>query len=190
MAAKVSENSAFVISDRGRKYVARRKLTAQDILDQAHAIAASRFNGRRPICGAPLAKDFLIAELGDYDREVAAVVFLDLKLRIIAFEKLFFGTLNKTAVYPREVARRALHHNAHAIILAHNHPSGDPTPSIDDERLTDSMRDALSALDVKVLDHIVVGGGRAVSLEDFLDERRAAFRRRSKTVKRRAARQL
>ena len=176
MASKraTSSESPFVVSDRGRSYIARRKLTAKDIFDQAHAIATSRFKRYQPIKDPDAVNNFLIAQIGEHDREIFAVVFLNNQHRVIAFEKLFYGTVNETRVYPREVARRALYHNAAAIILAHNHPSGDPSPSPADETLTEGMRDALRIFDIRVLDHVVVGAGDAVSIQEMQDDRRDA----------------
>lgn len=91
------------------------------------------------------------------------VLFLDAQHRVIAFEELFAGTLTQTSVYPREVVRRALGHNAAAVILAHNHPSEVAEPSRVDEQLTRALQTALGTVDVRVLDHLVVAGTRIVS---------------------------
>jgi DNA repair protein RadC len=108
-------------------------------------------------------KAFLRLTLQGRDRECFAVLFLDAQHRVLALEELFSGTLTQTPVYPREIARRALEHNAAAVILAHNHPSGVAEPSRADEQLTQTVRAALATVDVKVLDHIVVGLGAATS---------------------------
>lgn len=94
------------------------------------------------------------------------VLFLDAQHRVIAFEELFAGTLTQTSVYPREVVRRALGHNAAAVILAHNHPSGVAEPSRVDEQLTRALQTALGTVDVRVLDHLVVAGTRIVSFAE------------------------
>ena len=96
--------------------------------------------------------------------EVFAIIFLDVQHRLIAFEELFRGTLTQTSVYPREVVMRALHHHASAVILAHNHPSGGIEPSRADELLTQTLKAALSLVDVRVLDHVIVGDGRILSM--------------------------
>src|SRR5512146_964267 len=93
-------------------------------------------------------------------------VFLDAQHRVIASEELFNGTLTQTSVYPREVVKRALHHNAAAVIFAHNHPSGLAEPSRADEVLTQTLKQALALVDVKVLDHFIVGGGTAMSFAE------------------------
>ena len=94
------------------------------------------------------------------------MVFLDGQHRLIAMEELFRGTLTQTSVYPREVAGRALHLNAAAVVLAHNHPSGCAEPSRADEALTQALKAALSLIDVRVLDHVVVARGAAVSMAE------------------------
>ena len=106
---------------------------------------------------------YLQAELRDRTQEVFCCLFLDNRHRVLAFEELFRGTLNGTAVYPREVVRRALSHNAAAVILVHNHPSGVAEPSRADELLTTRLREALALIEVRLLDHLIVGDGEMVS---------------------------
>lgn len=93
-------------------------------------------------------------------------LFLDNKHQVLTFEELFFGTINAAAVYPREVVAKALSHNAAAVILAHNHPSGIAEPSQADCQITQRLQQALEAVDVRVLDHIVVGDREVVSLAE------------------------
>lgn len=109
---------------------------------------------------------FLIAQLRGHDQEVFGCLFLDNRHRLIAFEELFRGTIDGATVYPREVVKRALTLNAAALILAHNHPSGVAEPSLADRAITHKLRDALALVDVRVLDHIVVGDGPAVSMAE------------------------
>lgn len=99
-------------------------------------------------------------------QEVFMVIFLDAQHRVLATEELFQGTLTQTSVYPREVVKRALHHNAAAVILAHNHPSGVAEPSQSDQLLTDALKQALSLVDVRVLDHFVVAGSSCLSFAE------------------------
>jgi len=108
--------------------------------------------------------DFLLSELGQSKREIFGALFLDAQHRLIRWEKLFFGTIDAASVYPREVVVRALHHNAAAVIFAHNHPSGVAEPSEADKQITFRMQEALALLDIRVLDHLVVGGSNAVSM--------------------------
>jgi DNA repair protein RadC len=111
-------------------------------------------------------KDFLALHLRSLDHEVFAVMFVDAQHRLIALEPLFRGTLTSTSVHPREIARRALALNAAAVVLAHNHPSGVAEPSRADELLTGSVRQALQLVDVRVLDHVVVGREGCVSFAE------------------------
>jgi DNA repair protein RadC len=111
-------------------------------------------------------KDYMALHLGGRPREVFAVMFLDTQHRLLALEDLFNGTLSHTSVHPREVVRRALALNAGAVILAHNHPSGVAEPSRADEYLTQTLKSALALVDVRVLDHLVVGRGVVTSFAE------------------------
>ncbi len=131
-----------------------------------------RYLGARMERGEPLAspgdaRRFLPAHLRGHPFEVFACLFLDNRHRVITFEELFRGTIDGASVYPREVVRRALQHNAAALILAHNHPSGVPEPSAADISLTLRLREALELVDVRVLDHIVIGDGDPLSLSEL-----------------------
>ncbi|MCB1709937.1 MAG: DNA repair protein RadC [Halioglobus sp.] len=106
---------------------------------------------------------FLQYHLGTHDREVFCCVFLDSQHQVLCCEDLFFGTLDGAAVYPREVAIRALQYRAAAVILAHNHPSGVAEPSSADRRITERLCAALGLLDIRVLDHVIIGRGREFS---------------------------
>ena len=112
-------------------------------------------------------REFLSLHLAAEKTEVFAVLYLDSQNRAIAFETPFPGTLAQTSVYPREIARAALGHNAAAVILAHNHPSGNANPSRADEALTRSLKAALALIDVRVLDHMIVTGHRVSSMAEM-----------------------
>lgn len=112
------------------------------------------------------ARSYLHARLRGYDREVFACLFLDNRHRIIAFEELFFGSIDAASIHAREVVKAALRHNAAAVILAHNHPSGVAEPSLSDQSLTRQLKSALALVEVRVLDHIVVGDTATVSLAE------------------------
>lgn len=122
---------------------------------------------RQPVFDAPDAvRQYLRLQLAHLAHEVFAVLFLDHQHRLLAMEELFRGTLSQTSVYPREVVKRALALNAGAVILAHNHPSGLAEPSRADEVLTQSLKSALALVDVRVLDHLVVGHHDVVSFAE------------------------
>lgn len=130
---------------------------------------ATRALGAPLAAGAPLsspeqAARYLTARLGPRQREVFAALFLDSRHRVLRCEELFAGTIDGAAVHPREVVRRALALNAAALIVAHNHPSGVAEPSAEDVALTRRLRDALALVDVRLLDHLVVGAGTVCSL--------------------------
>jgi DNA repair protein RadC len=110
------------------------------------------------------AASYVSLQLGACAREVFGALFMDTRHRVIAWEELFYGTIDGAEVHPREVAKRALHHNAAAVILAHNHPSGNMEPSAADRAVTARIKQALALIDVRVLDHFVVAGGSSVSL--------------------------
>jgi len=111
-------------------------------------------------------KHFLLTQFAGQRNERFIALFLDVRHRLIASETLFQGTLTRTAVYPREVARRALAHNAAGVIFAHNHPDGKASPSLNDKKLTSELKKVLDGLEVKVLDHLIVAGNRCWSFHE------------------------
>ncbi len=138
----------------------------QAVLEMAQRALRERLD-RGPALSSPQAvRDYLRLRLQERPHEVFGVVFLDAQNRVVAVEELFRGTLTQTSVYPREVVKRALAHNAAAAIFAHNHPSGIAEPSRSDEALTVALRQALALIDVRVLDHFVIGGGTAMSFAE------------------------
>jgi DNA repair protein RadC len=117
-----------------------------------------------PLESPQATETYLKCALCDYPHEVFACLFLDTRHRVIAFEELFYGTIDGATVYPRVVAEKALNHGAAALIVAHNHPSGVGEPSLADQAITRRLKDALALLDIRLLDHFVIGDGRPVSL--------------------------
>ena len=114
-------------------------------------------------------KNYLVmraATLKDPSREVFSVMYLNSQHRLITVQDEFVGTISQTSVYPREIVRAALRHGAAAVVLTHNHPSGNVEPSKADEILTQTLKSTLALVDVRVLDHIVVAGGQAVSMAE------------------------
>ena len=111
-------------------------------------------------------RDYLVLKLGGLTREVFLVLFLDTQNHLVATEEMFAGTLTQTSVYPREVVKRALHHNAASVIFAHNHPSGITKQSQADELLTKELKQALALVDVRVLDHFIVAGNNTLSFSE------------------------
>ena len=122
---------------------------------------------QRPVFESPAqVKHYVQLQLAALAHEVFAVLFLDAQHRLLHFEEMFRGTLTQTSVYPREIVKRALQLNAAALIFAHNHPSGVAEPSRADEHLTQTLKSALALVDVRVLDHLVVGCGAVVSFAE------------------------
>jgi len=138
----------------------------QAVMEMARRALREKLDRGSALSSPQAVRDYLRLRLQDRPHEVFVGVFLDAQNRVLAVEELFRGTLTQTSVYPREVVKRALHHNAAALIFAHNHPSGIAEPSRSDESLTQALKHALSLVDVKVLDHFVVGSGAAMSFAE------------------------
>ena len=138
----------------------------QAIFEMARRALGEQMKQRDALNSPQQVRDYLCLKLGGMTREVFMVLFLDAQNRVIAQEELFAGTLSQTSVYPREVVKRALHHNAAAVILAHNHPSGVAEPSRADELLTKALKEALAMVEVRTLDHFVVAGNVALSFAE------------------------
>lgn len=138
----------------------------QAVMEIARRHLAEALTRGTPLASPQAAGDYLQAYLRDRDHEVFAVLFLDSQHRVLACEELARGTLDGASVYPREVVKAALRRNAAAVILAHNHPSGVAEPSAADRALTERLKQALGVVDIRVLDHLVVGDGRPVSFAE------------------------
>jgi len=137
----------------------------QSILRALRILDARMRSG--PLLSSPTAvRDYLRLSLHDRGHEVFVCIFLDAQHRVLACDELFRGTLAQTGVYPREVVKAALAHNAAAVVFAHNHPSGVAEPSRADELLTQSLKQALALVDIRTLDHFVVAGNALVSFAE------------------------
>ncbi len=136
------------------------------VLELARRALAEQMTQRAVFDSPGAVRDYLQLHLARRSHEVFAALFLDAQHRLIALEELFRGTLTQTSVYPREVVLRALHHHAAAVVLAHNHPSGSVAPSRADEALTQTLKAALALVDVRVLDHVIVAPGQALSMAE------------------------
>ena len=129
----------------------------QAVLEMARRQLFENIQRGEALCSPDDTRHYLSAELQTYPHEVFACLFLDNRHRVVTFEKLFYGTIDGASVYPREVVRRAIAHNAAAVIFAHNHPSGVAEPSAADKQITQRLKDALALIEVRVLDHMIVG---------------------------------
>jgi DNA repair protein RadC len=136
------------------------------VFEMARRALSQRLKEREAFHTPGAVKQYLQLQLAHKNHEVFAVLFLDSQNRMLAMEELFRGTLSQTSVYPREVVMRALHHQAAAVVLSHNHPSGSVQPSRADEHLTQTLKASLALVDVRVLDHIIVGQGQSLSMAE------------------------
>ena len=135
----------------------------QAIFEMSRRALAEEIKHQDALSSPEKVSDYLRLKLSRQEREVFVVLFLDAQNRVQSQETLFEGTLTQTSVYPREVVKRALYHNAASVIFAHNHPSGTAEPSAADERLTQQLKQALALVDVRVLDHFIVAGNQTLS---------------------------
>jgi DNA repair protein RadC len=136
------------------------------VLELARRAVSEQLRAREVFGSPDAVKNFLQLHLARRAHEVFAALFLDAQNRLIAMEELFRGTLTQTSVYPREVVLKSLQHHAAAVVLAHNHPSGTVQPSRADEALTQTLKAALALVDVRVLDHVIVAPGQALSMAE------------------------
>lgn len=134
------------------------------VLELARRALGEQLQAREAMSQPALVHDYVQLHLGQLGHEVFAVLLLDAQHRLIRFAEMFRGTLTQTSVYPREVVRLALECGASAVVLAHNHPSGQVQPSRADQLLTQTLREALALVDVRVLDHVIVGPGQSLSM--------------------------
>ncbi len=139
---------------------------AEQVMAAARSILEQLVCKGSKMTSPEVVKDFLIVQLAKLEHEVFAVMMLDNQHRLIEFTEMFRGSIDSASVHPREVVKAALKCNAAAMILAHNHPSGHPEPSSSDRQITNKLKEALELVEVRVLDHLVVAGGKAVSFAE------------------------
>jgi len=143
-----------------------RRVDDRRVISAALAVLAEKV-ASGPQLDVKLVRDYLAVRLGGLEYEVFCCLYLDTACRVIECENLFRGSLGITNVHPREVAKQALIHNAHALIVAHNHPSGRPEPSPTDRLITMRLKHALELIEVKLLDHLIVGAGEVCSMAEL-----------------------
>ncbi|MCX5565812.1 RadC family protein [Alcaligenes phenolicus] len=158
-----SFESALLVRDAQGRYL---PATTDQILEAARYAVDLKMTRGMAFTSPMVVKEYLTAKLAGFDVEVFAVLFLDSQHRLIEYVEMFQGTLNQASVYPREVAKAALHRHAAAVIISHNHPSGNPEPSEADKALTAHLRKALALLDVRILDHVIVAGQDTTSFAE------------------------
>ncbi|KDC32860.1 RadC-like JAB domain protein [Bordetella bronchiseptica F4563] len=161
--SQLSYDSPLLVRDAQGRYL---PASAEQILEAARQIIDQKV-ARGDVFSSPmLVKSYLRTKLAGYDHEVFAVLLLDTRHALIAYVEMFHGTIDQAAVYPREIVKLALKHNAAAAILSHCHPSCNNEPSRADEVMTRRLRDALALVDVRMLDHIIVAGATTVSFSE------------------------
>ena len=158
-----SFDSSLMVRDAQGRYLLA---TADQILEAARQAIEHKKQRGASFTSPSAVKEYLRAKLAGYEHEVFAVLFLDTRHCLIEYVEMFHGTIDGASVYPREVVKEALRHNAAAVIVSHNHPSGNPEPSGADKALTQRLKEALALVDVRVLDHVIVGGSNATSFAE------------------------
>lgn len=158
-----SFDSMLLVRDEQGRYL---PASVDQILSMARQAIDQKYQRGALFTSPELVKDYLRTKLVGFEHEVFAALFLDSQHRLLEYVELFRGTIDAAAVYPREVVKEALRVNAAAVIFSHNHPSGNPEPSQADKVLTQRLKEALALVDVRTLDHIIVGGEATVSFAE------------------------
>ncbi|MEM7206499.1 MAG: DNA repair protein RadC [Pseudomonadota bacterium] len=158
--------SSFSVTKDGR-YQFDEPVSRETLVAISQSIIREKFSRLDTLRSSDDSKEFVKSEIGDEDKEVFLCIFLDNKNGVISSEILFTGTVSQASVYTREVVKRALELNAVALIVAHNHPSGDSEPSHADIKITTRLKHALALVDIRVLDHLIVGGDGTSSLANL-----------------------
>ena len=158
-----SFDSSLMVRDTQGRYLLA---TAEQILDAARQAIERKMQRGTSFTSPAAVKEYLRAKLAGFEHEVFAVLFLDSQHRLIEYSELFRGTIDSASVYPREVVKEALRLNSAAVIISHNHPSGNPEPSAADKVLTQRLKEALGLVDVRTLDHIIVAGTDTTSFAE------------------------
>jgi DNA repair protein RadC len=160
--SKIVDNTLFVRDEAGEYRIAPLGL----VIERARTLLNKQVK-TEAITSPDKARDWCMARLASLEHEVFSVVFLDNQHRVIAFEELFRGTIDGASVWPREVVKATLEHNAAAVIFSHNHHSGSAEPSEADRHITRRLKDVLAMIEVRVMDHIIVGGGQWYSFAQY-----------------------
>lgn len=163
MEIQTTHGTPLYIRSRARRY---KVASSDEIVEAARAVVGQRMQRGASFANPVDSQRFFLDKLGGLQREVFAAAYLDTRHRLIEYVELFHGTIDGAEVHPREVVRQAIRCNAAAVILAHNHPSGTPDPSAADRAVTARLKQALALVDVRVLDHIVVGGMKTAAMAE------------------------
>ncbi|WP_275627555.1 DNA repair protein RadC [Pseudomonas sp. 273] len=158
-----SFDSSLMVRDAQGRYLLA---TAEQILEAARQAIERKMQRGTSFTSPATVKEYLRAKLAGFEHEVFAVLFMDTQHRLIEYAEMFRGTIDGASVYPRELVKEALRLNAAAVIVSHNHPSGNPEPSGADRALTQRLKEALGLVDVRVLDHVIVAGTDTTSFAE------------------------
>ena len=158
-----SFDSSLMVRDTQGRYLLA---TAEQILDAARQAIERKMQRGTSFTSPAAVKEYLCAKLAGFEHEVFAVLFLDTRHRLIDYVEMFRGTIDAAEVHPREVVKQALRLNAAAVIVSHNHPSGNSEPSAADKAMTSQLRQALALVDIRTLDHVIVAGTRTTSFAE------------------------
>ncbi|MCD9354702.1 MULTISPECIES: JAB domain-containing protein [Gammaproteobacteria] len=158
-----SFDSSLMVRDAQGRYLLA---TAEQILEAARQAIERKMQRGTSFTSPAAVKEYLHAKLAGFEHEVFAVLFMDTQHRLIEYAEMFRGTIDGASVYPRELVKEALRLNAAAVIVSHNHPSGNPEPSSADRTLTQRLKEALELVEVRVLDHIIVAGTTTTSFAE------------------------
>ena len=159
----LSLDTPLMVRDGRGRY---RPADADQILEAARQVIEQKMQRGAEFTSPVVVKDYLRAKLAGFEHEVFAVLFLDTRHRLIDYVEMFRGTIDAAEVHPREVVKQALRLNAAAVIVSHNHPSGNPEPSAADKAMTAQLRQGLALVDVRTLDHVIVAGSRTTSFAE------------------------
>ncbi|MBU0456459.1 MAG: JAB domain-containing protein [Pseudomonadota bacterium] len=155
-----------VVSEQNDIYTFSRSITGQELIECAKHLLNHRMLLGDLLTNVELAKEFCMGQLADMEDELFIVIFLSSQNRVLGFERPFYGTINRAMVYPRTIVKLALQYNASAIVVAHNHPGGKTLFSVEDLELTRQLESLMQSIDIRLLDHILVAGGMAISMKD------------------------
>ena len=159
----LSLDTPLMVRDGRGRY---RPADADQILEAARQVIEQKMQRGAEFTSPVVVKDYLRAKLAGFEHEVFAVLFLDTQDRLIEYAEMFRGTIDSASVNPRELVKEALRLNAAAVIVSHNHPSGNPEPSAADRALTQRLKEALALVDVRTLDHVIVAGSSTTSFAE------------------------
>ncbi|WP_241044443.1 RadC family protein [Achromobacter xylosoxidans] len=158
-----SFDDALLVRDSHGRYA---PASADQILEAARLVIDQKMQRGTSFISPAAVKEYLLAKLAGFEHEVFSVLFMDTQHRLIEYREMFHGTIDSAEVHPREVVKQALRLNAAALVISHNHPSGNPEPSAADRALTRQLKDALGLVDVRVLDHVIVAGNSTTSFAE------------------------